>query len=83
MTLYLRKTCPRKMHFSSTTSGQWLYALWHLGKQELNNLKSQAFSFPWLKRTERQEIRLSFNWIPAWLAASFLHWHLPTAHLRI
>ncbi len=84
VTVHFRRVCARKMHLSTDTDigGQFLQALWHLGKQKLDELRREPLSQIWFKRTEREHIRLSVHLVPAWLAAAFLHWRLPRAALH-
>ncbi|MBI4534527.1 MAG: hypothetical protein HY711_11335 [Candidatus Melainabacteria bacterium] len=82
VTVYLHKACARKMQLGTDKSGQVLQALWHLGKQKLDELRSIPLSPIWFKRTEKEHIRLSLHLVPAWLASVFLHWRLPKAALR-
>ncbi|MBI4534136.1 MAG: type IV toxin-antitoxin system AbiEi family antitoxin domain-containing protein [Candidatus Melainabacteria bacterium] len=75
----LRKACARKMHLSTDLAGQFLQALWYLGKQRLDELRGSPWLPILLRRTDREYIRLSFHLVPAWLACPFLHWRLPKA----
>ncbi|MBI4534351.1 MAG: type IV toxin-antitoxin system AbiEi family antitoxin domain-containing protein [Candidatus Melainabacteria bacterium] len=78
----LRKACARIMHLSTDIPGQFLQALWYLGKQRLYELRRSPWLPISLKRTEKEHIRLSVHLVPAWLAAAFLHWHLPRTALH-
>ncbi|MBI4532657.1 MAG: type IV toxin-antitoxin system AbiEi family antitoxin domain-containing protein [Candidatus Melainabacteria bacterium] len=79
VTVHLRKVCARKMYLSTNIPGQFLHALWHLGKQRLDELRKSPWLPVLLKRTDREYIRSSVHLIPTWLASAFLHWHLPRA----
>lgn len=69
-TVHFRKTCPRKMLLSESETGQLLSALWHIGQMAFPSWQT---SMPWLGRQQKEEIRPSAIWLPAWLSAQFMH----------
>ncbi|HEY9871143.1 MAG TPA: DUF6088 family protein [Candidatus Obscuribacterales bacterium] len=79
--IQFRRTCPRRMRFADTRAGKAIRALWHLGRgrcrQEHVHKATQS-----CLRSDREEIRLSFPWIPAWLSSYFLDLPLPLGYVK-
>jgi hypothetical protein len=78
----LRRVCARKLALASTLTGQFLCALWGLGRAQFGMQKFDSDVFGWLGRRQRKEIRISLHLVPGWLASRFLHWHLPATAFR-
>lgn len=74
--IHLRKTCPRKMRLSNTNGGKALKACIYMRPQGLTE-EHLRLAMSKCKRTDREEIRLSFAWLPDWLNCRFMHMHLP------
>ena len=78
MTIQFKKACARKMRFGDNPAGKTLRALWYLGRLCVDDIcveKSMRSCF----RVDRQEIRQSLGWLPAWLGSHFLKMTLPLA----
>lgn len=78
ITIYLRKTCARKLRLNDSRAGKALRALWHIGKDRINATWIENATRT-CRRTDREEIRLALSCPPAWLSRHFLHWRLPPA----
>lgn len=82
LTIHFRKTCPRKMHLAGSRAGQYMVALWHAGREVLEEFGANPSFLPGIGRADREVIRTSLNWTPHWLNAFFLNWRLPPGALR-
>lgn len=80
LVVVLKRICARKLALCSSSVGQFLYALWSIGKRHFEASILEAVG--WLGRKQRQEIRMSLHLVPGWLASGFLQWHLPVEILR-
>jgi len=83
VTVVLRKTCVRKMTLNSSTPGQFLHALWHIGLKRIRALTPRQVTGIRLNRLAKEEIRLSVGSLPVWLAALFLRWRLPRCAIHV
>jgi hypothetical protein len=72
----LRKTSPRKMRYSDERSGKGIKALLHLGAKEVT-AQDTLHLYQQCLRTEKEELRLSFGWMPDWLNRHFMWIRLP------
>ena len=79
VTIYLRKTCPRKVVLQESQAGKALVALWHMGKY-LCCAEQVRKAIAELGRVDTQRLRESAPWLPAWLSAYFLDF--PLNHLN-
>jgi len=75
--------CPRKTRFGEgSRAGMLLGALWHLGAAKLPRIQREYQGLPWqLNRLDKEEVRMSFKWIPHWLSSCFLDWPIPRSAL--
>lgn len=79
--IQFRRTCPRRIRFDDTPGGKAIRALWHLGRGRCTD-KHVDIATQSCRRSDREEIRLSFAWIPAWLSSYFLHLPLPLGYVK-
>ncbi len=78
----LRAAAPRKIRLADRKSGQAIRALWHLGRFACTPgaimAATQSFG-----RSDREEVRQSARWMPAWLSDQFYAGRYPTRRERL
>ena len=70
--IWMKGTCPRKMRLGDSYAGQVIRALWHLGRLACTPGAVQKAAAQSWKRTDRQELRQSVAWMPAWMSSYFI-----------
>lgn len=82
ITVYLRKTCFRKMSLQKLPVGKAIGALWHLGKQTCK-MEQVAFAVAQFPQKHKMLMRECACWIPAWLGRFFLSFRFDAIHRQL